>query len=70
MSVGVSSDVGTQDVQYLQKIVGLLVALGKKTQRECGDGIVTPGTEEGSEELLEYCQYWVIEGMKVMVACL
>lgn len=31
-SVGVVSDVGAQDSQYLQKIVGLLIALRKKAQ--------------------------------------
>lgn len=32
MSVGVVSDVGAQDSQYLQKIVGLLIALRKEAQ--------------------------------------
>jgi hypothetical protein len=31
------------DSQYLQEIRGMLISLGKQTQREYSNGIVTPG---------------------------
>ena len=40
----------SSNLQYLKKVVGLFVCLGKKTQGESRDSIVAPGSEQGHEE--------------------
>ena len=38
--------------QDLQKVISLLVSLREQTQREGGNGIMAPGSEQGHEECL------------------
>lgn len=40
------------NTQDLKKVVRLLVGLSQKTQGECRDGVVTPGSEKSHEEHL------------------
>ena len=40
----------SSNLQYLKKVVGLFVCLGKKTQGESRDSIVAPRSKKGHEE--------------------
>lgn len=42
----------SETLQYLKKIIRLLVCLGEETQRESGNCIVAPRSEKGDEESL------------------
>lgn len=38
------------NIQYLKQVIGLLVSLSKKTEREGSDSIMTPSFEECDKE--------------------